>query len=68
MGNKISHDWTVEAFRDTGPNEVLATAINVRLARAAYRMARWVRPAETIALCHGALVLEKRMAGEKVGR
>jgi hypothetical protein len=69
MGNKISHDWTVECISPEGKREVLASAINVTVARAAYEAALATRPGRLVALMHGALILREEVAkeGEQAG-
>lgn len=65
MGNKIGSDWEVVSISPEGKREVIASAINVSVAKAAYEEALKHRPGREVQFVHGALILRREIAPEK---
>lgn len=57
MGNKIGSDWTVESISPEGEREVMASSLNVVVARAAYAEALKHRPGRVVRFMHGSHIL-----------
>lgn len=65
MGNKIGRDWEVVSITPEGRREVIASAINVSVAKAAYFEALKHRPGRVVQFVHGALILRQEIAPER---
>lgn len=63
MGNKIGVDWTIESITPEGARELLASAGNILIARAAFEAAVPTRPGRVVRLMHGPRILESRKDG-----
>lgn len=67
MGNKIGHDWEIVSITPEGERELIASAKNVSVAKAAYEEALFHRPGREVQFVHGALILRREIGRKREG-